>query len=72
MVETDSLDVPTSSQIIFNAEIDGSWVMKLTTRGIFFNRDKYSESNPDDFAKAVIAILEKKFDVTFNRKKLNG
>mgnify|MGYP001599690657 FL=1 len=62
------LDKPIKNQIIFNADVDGSWVMKLTDKGIFFNRDRYPDSDPDDFAQAVIKILEKEFTVKFDRK----
>ena len=46
----------------------GIWVMKLTESGIIFNRERYSDSKPDDFAQAVIDILEKNFSVKFERK----
>ncbi len=58
---------PKPSEIHFNAESD--WVMKLTHEGVFFNREKFSASNPDDFALAVIGILENRFDVMFNKKE---
>jgi len=61
------LEKPINSEIIFNADIEGSWVMKLTSKGIFFNRDKFPDAKPDDFALAVIKILEKEFSVKFER-----
>ena len=64
------LNRPIKSEIIFNADADdGSWVMKLTDKGIFFNRDRYPNVQPDDFAQAVIEILEKNFTVKFERKE---
>ena len=55
------------SQIIFS---DGpyGWVMKITNHeGILFNREKYPDAKPDDFALAVIEILENQFMVKFER-----
>lgn len=59
-------DEKSESTIIFNAEAN-EWVMKLTPRGIFFNRDRYPNAMPDDFANAVIEILEKNFLVKFEK-----
>jgi len=56
-----------NSEIIFNADCDGTWVMKLTTKGIFFNRDTFQNSSPDAFGLAVIQILEKSFSVKFEK-----
>lgn len=57
------------SQITFNADVgENTWIMKLTNKGIFFNRERYPNSSPDDFADAVISVLEKKFTVKFERK----
>lgn len=63
------INEPIKSAIIFNADSDGPWVMKLTREGIFFNRDTYPNSTSDDFAKAVIEILEKQYAVTFEKKE---
>lgn len=62
------IEDPKPNSIIFST--DGVWVMKIASEGIFFNREKFSSHNPDDFAKAVIDILEKGFFVTFNKKQL--
>ncbi len=57
------------SEIVFCADA-GKWVMKIVRdKGILFNRDQYPDAQPDDFAKAVIEILEKHFSVTFERKE---
>lgn len=46
--------------IIFNSDgNDENWVMKLKDGKVYFNREKWPECAPDDFAKAVIGILEK-------------
>ena len=37
----------------------GSWVMKLENGKVFFNREHWPLAEPDEFAKAVIEILEK-------------
>jgi hypothetical protein len=59
-----------SSEIIFNADSDKErWVMKLTENGILFNRERFPDAKPDDFAQAVIGILEKEFTVKFLREK---
>ena len=45
------------------------WVMKIVKdKGILFNRESYPDAKPDDFALAVIKILENNFSVTFERK----
>jgi hypothetical protein len=59
---------PTSSEIIFSPH-PGEWVMKITRdKGILFNKDRYPDASPDDFAQAVIGILERAFTVKFERK----
>lgn len=59
---------PESSEIHFYSS-QGEWVMKITReKGILFNRDKYPTAKPDDFAQAVIDILENAFTVKFERK----
>ncbi len=60
---------PIKSEIIFNADTDGPWIMKLTNEGIIFNRDAYPNTTPYDFAVAVIEILEKQFTIKFERKE---
>lgn len=54
-------------EINFYADGDGSWVMKLTSEGIFFNKDRYPDAKPDAFAEAVIKILEKQYKVRFEK-----
>ncbi len=75
-MENKTCDVPSlkirdnaTGEIIFCADA-GKWVMKIVKdKGILFNRDQYPNSKPDDFALAVIEILEKHFSVTFERKE---
>ncbi len=57
-----------TSQIIFCSG-PNEWVMKINKdKGIVFNRESYPFSSADDFAKAVIDILEVSFAVKFERK----
>jgi len=58
-----------TNEIIFNADLNGSWVMRLTSNGIFFNRKQYNDACTDDFTKEVIKILEKEFCIKFERKE---
>ncbi len=37
-------------------------------KGIIFNREENPHANADDFAQAVIEILERSFSVKFERK----
>ena len=45
-----------------------NWVVKINDAGIFFNKEKFSDHSPDDFAKEFIRILEKNFTVKFEEK----
>ncbi len=65
---TCKLDLPAPSQICFCPN-PNKWCMKITSDGIIFNREEYPNSKPDDFAQAVIDILEKAFTVKFERKQ---
>ena len=66
-METIDLGEDKSSEISFNAD-SNKWVMKLTDKGIFFNRQAYPNAHPEDFAQAVVEILEKEFTVKFEKK----
>lgn len=48
---------PVENSIIFGIS-NGNWVMKITDGKISFNRESWPDAAPDEFAKAVIAILE--------------
>lgn len=61
------IDEPIESTVTFSADPD-NWVMKLTREGIFFNRERYPDSSPDDFAQAVINILENSYTVKFTKE----
>jgi|GEM_PF-3511688 len=37
----------------------GDWIMRLENGKILFNRENWPESPPDEFAQAVIILLEK-------------
>lgn len=56
------------NSIVFSPQT-GEWIMKLTADGILFNRETYPDAKPDDFAQAVIEILERAFTVKFERKQ---
>ncbi len=58
---------PIPNEICFYAEKD-KWIMKLTNKGIIFNREGYPDAKPDEFAQAVFEILEKEFSVKFEKK----
>lgn len=44
------------------------WAIRITNKGIFFNKEIFPESGPDDFANFFIRILEKQYDVKFTKK----
>lgn len=54
--------------IFFHNDLSGKWVMKITEEGIFFNRQQWQNAEPNEFAKAVIHILENSYSVKFERK----
>lgn len=65
---------PINKEIIFNRDVEGaakSWVMKINSKGIFFNREAFPDSSADDFSNAVIEILENCFEVKFIKDKEN-
>lgn len=55
------------NQICFYA-IPDVWALKITEKGLVFNREYYPNSKPEDFAIAFIEILEKCFTVNFTKK----
>lgn len=58
------------SKIVFDSSgKDIDWVMRLDKDGIHFNRDRFPNANTDDFALAVVEILERNFDIKFMRKE---
>jgi len=57
-----------ASQIIFKSDAN-TWVMKIIKdQGVFFNREAFPNTKPDEFAQAVIEILERSYSVKFERK----
>ena len=52
----------------FTFYIDDQWCIKINEKGIFFNRERFPESTPGDFADAFIEILEKNYAVSFTKK----
>lgn len=60
---------PTPSTITFSVS-DGIWTMKIIKdEGVLFNREAFPNATPDDFALAVIEILERNFNVKFEKKE---
>lgn len=47
---------------------NNTWLIEITAEGIKFNREFFPDTNPDEFAKAFIEILEKNFEVSFTKK----
>lgn len=71
-IKAEAIGINPTSVITFMGDNDDdkSWIMKLSRdKGIEFNKETYTEASPDEFALAVIEILEHCFDVTFNRKE---
>lgn len=58
----------TEPEVTFNADAEkDNWVMKITRDKIIFNRERFPNDDPDDFALAVIDILEKCYRVKFEK-----
>ncbi len=55
-----------NSEMYFS--ISNGWIMKLNNEGIYFNRELFTDHSPDDFAREVIAILERNFNVKFEKR----
>lgn len=51
-----------------NFHSGSQWIMKISREGIFFNREVFTDATPDDFAWAVISLLEKQFKVKFEKE----
>lgn len=56
----------TSKNIYFQNAKD--WVVRITEKGIEFNREAFPDHKPDDFAKEFMEIIEKGFAVKFEKK----
>lgn len=56
-----------NNTIIFQTNKD-DWIMKLSPKGIIFNRERFPDSKPDEFSNAIIKILEKAYTVKFEKK----
>lgn len=59
-----------NAETIFNVNINGKseWVMKITRKGIFFNREKFPDATRDEFANSIISILETHLAVKFKKR----
>lgn len=60
-----------TNEIIFNPHVTKSWLMKLSDKGLEFNRKDYPNLDADGFAKEVMEILEKMYVESFTIKKEN-
>ena len=58
---------PPVEKFTFHGE--DTWIIKINDAGIFFNREKFPDDLPDDFARKFIDILEKNFNVKFIEKE---
>ena len=57
-----------NSELIFNTN-DCAWAFKITSKGIIFNREKYPQADPYDFASCFMDILENLYEVKFEKIK---
>ena len=55
----------------FTFHSDDNWLIEIKPEGIRFNREFYPDSMPGDFAQAFVDILEKCYDVTFEKRKIS-
>jgi hypothetical protein len=55
-------------EIIFKSD-EKDWVMALKDGSVIFNRERWPDALPDEFARAVIGILEKEYTVKFEKKE---
>ena len=60
-------DIDKTSNLEFSDGF-GNWFIRIEKDGIKFNREKFPNSGPDDFAKAFIEILERNFKVRFTEE----
>ena len=54
-------------KLVFSASPD-TWLMQVSEDGVIFNREAFPDATPDDFAEAVIQIIQNNFNVTFHKK----
>lgn len=57
---------PTQQQI--NITNNNDWLMRISDKGIEFNREAFPNWQPDDFTKAIIDLLENAYDLKFVKK----
>jgi len=66
---TEKLRQPlTDEEGYINFLVQDSWVMKITDIGIVFNRKSPIFKTSDDFAKAVINIIENEYGFKLEKK----
>jgi len=64
-----NLPDPTYSEIFFCVDDNGTWFMKINKRGMFFNNDDYPNVKLNDAAIAFMKIIEKEYDIKFEKRK---
>ncbi len=55
------------SKIIVSVDA-GKWIIEISKDGFKFNREDYPNALADDFARAFVEILEKRFVVTMEKR----
>ena len=48
------------------------WFFRISKEGIFFNKEAYPDFIADDFAKAFVDILEKSYDLKFEKREVKN
>lgn len=66
-LKVDNMKIDYNPSYYFNDE-KGKWLIELSEKGFKFNREAYPNWKPDDFAMAIIELLENSFDVKFTKK----
>ena len=71
-LESETRINPKIKEMIFKGFDDFDWVIKITNDGIFFNREIFKNKSPEEFAQKFIDILEKCYEVSFQKRNENG
>ena len=65
------MTMPYAENSSFTLQNGNTWFIKINKDGIFFNREIYPNSSPNDFANVFIKILEMNYNVRFLEKGIN-
>lgn len=52
----------------FEFMVNGKWIIRIKSTGLEFNQELWPKSNPSDFAQAFCDILERNYDIQFNKR----